>query len=61
MKSRRSSSFSCGAWNIHSCISLHGIRNTTIYDNMMDLCIFLPLVYDSKLVYTTTDTGISYH
>ena len=36
-----------------------GIRDTAKQDNMMDLCLFISSMADSKSVYTTTGAGIS--
>ena len=59
MKGRRSSSLSCGAWNIFNWLSMAGIRDTARQDNMIGLCLFLSSMADSKSAYTTTGAGIS--
>ena len=60
MKGRRSSSFSCGAWNTLSWVSMTGMRDTARHDSMIGLCLFFSSMADSKSAYTTTGAGISY-
>ena len=60
MKGRRSSSLSCGAWNIFNWVSMAGMRDTARQDNMIGLCLFSSSIADSKSAYTTTGAGISY-